>query len=171
MRSAKSFPFDCSSLAHLVQEEPGKVIRPIQTPLAGPARLSSWDCQWGGVVQGDGEEALEGFTRGSGREERLGVEGCNGGRRGGCMVLSLRSANLDSGRNFLWFIQRELLHLYKLEPARMQALSPHTHTHTRKSARMSTPSVQRGAGKLNSLITRSDNQCSDAQIKSYKKHT
>lgn len=103
----------------LVQEVLGKVIGPIQTRLTGPALLFSWDCQWGGVAQGDGGEALEGFTRGSGREERLGVEGCNGGRRGGCMVLSQRSANLDSGRNFLWFIQRELLHLYKLEPAKM----------------------------------------------------
>lgn len=40
-----------------------------------------------------------------------------GGR--GRAVLCLRSANLDSGRNFLWFIQQELLHLYKLEPAKM----------------------------------------------------
>ncbi len=82
MRSTNCFSFDCSGLAHLMQKELGKVIGPIQTQLAGPAPLSSWDCQWGGVAQGDGGEALEGFTRGSGREERLGVEGCNGGTEG-----------------------------------------------------------------------------------------
>lgn len=84
--------------------------------LAGPALLSPGTAN--GVVW-QRETRWRGSQGAIGGRRNLGVEGCFGGQRGGCTVLSLRSANLDSGRNFLWFIQRELLHLYKLEPAKM----------------------------------------------------
>lgn len=102
------FLFDCPSLT---QEEPGKVIVRCHNWLFGTALLSGlgtakmvvweliWDSRRGGRSEGD-------IGVGATVNEEEGV------------WLSLRSANLDSGRNFMWFIQ-ELLHLYKLTPAKI----------------------------------------------------
>lgn len=80
-------------------------------------------------------------SRGGGRSEgEIGVGATVNEEEG--VWLSLRSANLDSGRNFMWFIQ-ELLHLYKLTPAKILPLSLHAHI----ASRMSTPSVKRGKKK------------------------
>ena len=128
MLSASCLRFDCSGLVQLVQEERSGLPRLDQLgllyfPPGLPMGLCGKGRRGGGCWRGS-----QGAIGGRGN---LGVEGCFGGQRGGCTVLSLRSANLDSGRNFLWFIQRELLHLYKLEPAKCRlSLSLHTHTHT-----------------------------------------
>lgn len=102
--------FDCSCLTAAVQEEPGKVIAHCHNRLFGTALLSGAATAkmvvWELILDSSGGGRLEGG---------IGMGATVNDREGAW--LSLRSANLDSGRNFMWFIQ-ELLHLYKLTPAK-----------------------------------------------------
>lgn len=68
------------------------------------------------MAKGDEGEMSEGFTRDSGRERR-GGEGSQG--MGGWEALSSYEVLTWTVGGILWFIQQELLHLYKLEPAKV----------------------------------------------------
>lgn len=62
--------------------------------------------------------------------------------------------------------------MYALSPSLHTRAPTYTHTHTPKAARMSIPSLQKEAEKLNSLTTHRDDRCSDVYIKSYTRvHT